>query len=62
MTVIEMGELFGLRSSSSAGLSHDRFLQADDLLSYGEDGLGLDVDAQGRLVLDEGREAPDAPA
>jgi len=57
MTVIEMSERFGLRPGSSAGLSRDRFLNADDVLSHGEDDLGLDVDGQGRLVPVEAAES-----
>lgn len=54
MSPIELRELFGLRQNGLAGLSYDRILKVDDLLSRGSDDLGLDVDASGYLVLVEG--------
>ncbi|MEO3430548.1 hypothetical protein AAFN88_16960 [Pelagibius sp. CAU 1746] len=56
MTPSELSALFGLGPSGSSGLSRDRFLKVDDLLSRGGDDLGLDVDPSGRLVLVEGRD------
>lgn len=56
MTLIDMNELFGLRSNSAAGLSPDRFLCPDDVLSDSDDDLGLDVDKEGHLVLVGGRD------
>lgn len=56
MTLIDMNELFGLRPNGSAGLSPDRFLYPDDVLSDSEDDLGLDVDNKGHLILVGGRD------
>lgn len=49
--------LFDYRASSVLFIDADRAsgqLQIDDVLSFGGDDLGLDVDSSGHLVLTEG--------
>ena len=48
--------LFDYRASDAVmlGSAGSRFLELDDLLSFGGDDLGLDIDLSGHLVLTEG--------
>ena len=51
MTLFEYRNTGALLPVSEAGGSH---LEIDDVLSFGGDDLGLDIDSSGHLVLTEG--------
>lgn len=51
MTLFEFRNTGGALQVSEAG---DSPLELDDVLSFGGDDLGLDVDSSGHLVLTEG--------
>ena len=51
MTLFDYRASDAMLLGSAAG---SRFLELDDLLSFGGDDLGLDIDLSGHLVLTEG--------
>jgi len=54
--LFDLRALGGLRPQPPAAPANEDSLALDDLVSRGGDGLGLDVDATGYLVLIEGRD------
>jgi hypothetical protein len=51
MTLFDFRSTGGIAPDSETGDGH---LELDDVLSFGGDDLGLDVDSSGHLVLTEG--------